>query len=273
MTPSDILGPPPQQSADVTSKHICYEQPLSKHIRLFLRYEQLMQRFEWSLGQNSPGAAHAAMVSLLDLYQHSMHVDLKAEALREIERLGKAVEAATETQTFSDECRTRITSLQSDGVATVNAIHGQLGAQLRNHHFFNLIRQRILMPGGINSFDLPLYHHWLTQPHEIRANLLKEWADGYFKFNSVVEQILTITRSIFRSESAIAEQGYFQQVLAPTDSSQLLQICISNETPFYPEVSSGRQRFSIRFFDPRDLSDRPGQSREDTPFEVRYCGI
>ena len=255
----------------MTSDHIRYEQPLSKPIRLFLRYEQLMQRFEWTLEQPSPGAAHGAMVALLDLYQHSMHVDLKAEALREIDRLGKRLE---DDDNGPDEaCLKKIAALQETGIGVVNGIHGQLGAQLRNHHFFNLIRQRILMPGGINSFDLPVYHHWLSQPHEERAALLRTWADAYFRYNEVVTQILQITRNNHRTETLTAEHGYFEQMLAPTDSVQLLQICVPATIPCYPEVSSGRQRFSIRFFDPKDLSERPGQTRDSIPFEVRFCGV
>ncbi len=249
----------------------CYEQPLSKPIRLFLRYEQLMERLEWTLELAAPGAAHAAMVALLDLYQHSMHVDLKAEALREIDRLSKQLEDNKEN--FADSCVEKIETLQADGIRQINAIHGQLGAQLRNHHFFNLIRQRILMPGGINSFDLPVYHFWLSQPHEERAALLREWADAYFRYHEVVEQILAITRNNHRTESFVAEQGYFEQMLAPTDSIQLLQICVPQAQNCYPEVSSGRQRFSIRFFDPKDLSERPGQTRDSVPFEIRFCGL
>ena len=256
----------------MSSEQIRYEQPLSKPIRLFLRYEQLMERFEWTLQQPAPAAAHGAMVALLDLYQHSMHVDLKAEALREIDRLGKRLEEGG-GDGLGEDCIDRITALQTEGVERVNGIHGQLGAQLRNHHFFNLIRQRILMPGGINSFDLPVYHHWLSQPPAQRAALLREWADAYSRYNEVVSQILAITRNNHRTEAIRAEQGYYEQMLAPTDSVQLLQICVPSNVHCYPEVSSGRQRFSIRFFDPKDLSERPGQTRETIPFEIRFCGI
>lgn len=230
-----------------------------------------MARFEWSLQQPAAGGAHSAMVTLLDLYQHSMHVDLKAEALREIERLGKALDDAGET--LEEACVTKIEALQSDGIQHIHAIHGQLGAQLRNHHFFNLIRQRILMPGGINSFDLPVYHHWLTQPYETRAALLKDWASAYFRYNDVVREILAIIRNNRRTDTLRAEHGYFEQILAPTDSVQLLQICVPHDLPCYPEVSSGRQRFSIRFFDPKNLSERPGQTRNNITFDIRFCGI
>jgi len=253
---------------------ICYEQPLSKPVRLFLRYEQLMERFDWSLHDPSASAAHAAMVALLDLYQHGMHVDLKAEALREIERLGKALEYPDERrERLGEECLQQLERLQTEGIQHINNIHGQLGAQLRNHHFFNLIRQRILMPGGINSFDLPVYHHWLSQPHETRAELLLHWAASYLEFNKVVKNILTLTRNNYRTENMKAEQGYFQQMIPPDESIQLLQLCLPDGVRCYPEVSSGKQRFSIRFFDPRDLTERPSQSRESISFEVRYCGI
>lgn len=240
-------------------------------MRLFLRYEQLMERFNWSLNDPSPSAAHAAMVALLDLYQHGMHVDLKAEALREIERLGKALEE--HPANLGEVCLNQLEALQAEGIKKVNGIHGQLGAQLRNHHFFNLIRQRILMPGGINSFDLPVYHHWLSQDHEKRVELLTDWAASYQDFNEVIGSILKLTRNSLRSETVTANQGYYQQMIPPEESVQLLQLCLSGKVNCYPEVSSGKQRFSIRFFDPRDLTERPSQTRNSIDFEVRFCGI
>ena len=253
------------------TSQICYEQPLTKPVRLFLRYEQLMERFNWSLTDPSPSAAHAAMVALLDLYQHGMHVDLKAEALREIERLGKALEEHPEK--LGEKCLEQLDLLQTNGIKQVNSIHGQLGAQLRNHHFFNLIRQRILMPGGINSFDLPVYHHWLSQDHEKRVELLIDWAASYQDFNEVISNILKLTRNSLRTEMVKAEQGYYQQMIPPEESVQLLQLCLRGEVNCYPEVSSGKQRFSIRFFDPRDLTERPSQTRHSIDFEVRFCGV
>lgn len=251
-----------------------YEQPLTKPVRLFLRFEQLINRFEVGVDGDTTTSSHIAMLALLDLYQHSMHVDIKAEVLREIDRLQQLItHPRNHILVLEPSDIAEIEAILKSGAEQTHAIAGQVGGRLRNHHFFNLIRQRITMPGGVNSFDLPIYHHWISQPPEDRKALLLRWAEPYYQLNTVISDLLIVLRGYYRTETLIAEQGFIQQPIESNDTCQMLRIGLPQEARYYPEVSSGRQRFSIRFFEPSDLSERPSQTRDDVTFEAMYCGI
>lgn len=245
-----------------------YEQPITKPARLFLRFEQLVQRFSVGANGNSSTESHIALLALLDLYQHGMHVDLKAEVLREIERL-----LASPQEGLPGDTKEEIRTTLEDGITATNQIHGQLGAKLKNHHFFNLIRQRMTMGGGVNSFDLPIYHLWTSKPAEERRVLLQDWAKPYLELNNVISSLLSTMRGHCSIEHHTAQQGFFQQVIPIENSCRLLRIGLPAGTQLYPEVSSGRQRFSVRFFEPADLSERPSQTKSNVDFEIMYCGL
>lgn len=250
---------------------ISFEQPLTKPIRLFLRFEQLVQRFCSGAQGHQSTDAHTALLALLDLYQHGMHVDLKAEVMREIER-SLAVLNKSDLE-IDIETAKRLKIQLKEGIETTNQIHGQLGSLLKNHHFFNLIRQRITMGGGVNSFDLPIYHLWTSKGFKERQALLEEWAAPYLQLNEVISSLLYVIRAQCIANEFCAEQGFFQQAIPINENWKLLQIVLPADSVYYPEVSSGPQRFSIRFFEPADLSKRPGQTSANVKFTMMHCGV
>lgn len=244
------------------SSEICYEYPLTKSMRQFLRFEQLVAQFQAGALRPLPADSYETLVTLCDIYQLTIHVDLKAEVLREIERLGKNLKLTGDDVGFN-----RL----NEEVSTVNTIRGQLGGHLKNHHFFNLVRQRTSMPGGMNPFDLPISHYWLEQPHEERKHDLDNWIQPYAQLNQAIGEILRLTRATAVRETEIAEEGFFQKTFTGPQEVQLLQVYTSHEKLIYPEVSSGRQRVSIRFFQINDLADRASQTHSDVEFEFQYC--
>lgn len=257
-----------------SSNAIYYEQPLTKPVRLFLRFEQLVERFRVGVSGHSSTESHIALLALLDLYQHGMHVDLKAEVLRELDRsLGVISSFDKASERYSPNQLLEVKLTLEQGIEATNRIHGQLGAQLKDHHFFNLIRQRITIGGGVNSFDLPIYHLWTVKQPEERLTLLEDWAKPYLDLNEVISSLLSVMRSHCTTREHLAEQGFFQQSIPANENWKLLRIVLPTETRHYPEVSAGRQRFSIRFFEPSDLSARPGQTQSNVRFKTMYCGL
>ncbi len=243
---------------------IRYEFPLTKPFRLFLRFEQLMAQFDAYVQQDSQPDTLAAVITLSDIYQLTMHVDLKSEVLRESERQANILRARGipehELAVF-DECQ-----------EIANGMTGQLGSHLKNHYLFNLIRQRLAMPGGINPFDLPVTHYWFNQPFDDRQKVLLRWILPYFQINKAITRLLAKIRDLGKPEDNIARQGYFQYNLPPSNNYQLLQIEVPARLKSYPEISSGRQRISLRFFDLQDPSQRAGQTSDDVEFRLCLCG-
>lgn len=70
---------------------IGYEQPLNEKIRLFMRLELLMGRFQYHISTDpKPEDTVAALHLLLDLYNLSARLDVKSEILKEIDRMGQS---------------------------------------------------------------------------------------------------------------------------------------------------------------------------------------
>ncbi len=243
---------------------IRYEFPLTKPIRLFLRFEQLMSQFDDYVQQDSQSATLSAVITLCDIYQLTMHVDLKGEVLREADRLKTRLGEKGAPNTDIDAC--------NECQKIAEEMPGQLGSHLKNHYLFNLIRQRLAMPGGINPFDLPATHYWFNQDFDDRQKVLLRWIAPYFQINKSISALLKKNRAICETTSEHAKQGFFQYNLPPGGEYQLLQIYLARDLKCYPEISSGRQRVSIRFFDLDDPAQRASQAEQDIDFELHLCG-
>ncbi len=247
---------------------LCYEHPFSRSMRVFVRFEQLVAQFNTLLDGDSALAHQTALLTLSELFQLASHLDLKAEVFREADHLRQSWDHAPPME----DLPALRAALEAE-VARVGELRGQLNAHLKNHAFFTAVRQRATMPGGINSFDLPVYHYWLHQPADQRRAELAEWIAPYRQLYRAVAQILTVVRACCRSEECTAEQGYFAKVFQNGGTPQLLQVHVAPDLPCYPEVSAGKQRCIIRFFEPTTLRDRPGQTGRDVPFRLVYCGL
>ena len=249
------------------SEPICYEFPLTKTMRLFLRFEQLMAQFDACAQEESYSGSLAALTTLADIYQLTMHIDLKSEVIRQADRM--ALQTITSADTSLQQ---QLTETQTECTQLIQDIPGQLGNHLKNHYFFNLIRQRLSMPGGVSAFDLPLSHFWLNRPHRERQQLLVRWTLPYFQINKAISQLLKNTRAMATEAAQTATDGYFLQNLKPENGLQILQVLVDDQILSYPEISSGRQRITIRFFDLADPAQRSTQAQRDIEFKIRYCG-
>lgn len=248
------------------SNLICYEFPLTKTMRLFLRFEQLMAQFDTCAQEKSHSGTLGALTTLSDIYQLTMHIDLKAEILREADRMIIHAPASVD-----DAMQKKLAKTRTECAEIIKKVNGPLGQHLKNHYLFNLIRQRLSMPGGINPFDLPVSHFWLNQPHKERQQLLVRWIMPYFQINKAISKLLANTRSLATEDTSVATQGYFQKNLDAGNQFQILQILVDGKLHSYPEISSGRQRITLRFFDLIDPAERSNQTQQDVPFKIRYC--
>jgi len=51
----------------------------------------------------------------------------------------------------------------------------RLGQALKDDRFITAIRQRLMIPGGCCSFDLPSFYLWLEQLQEKRDRQVQNW--------------------------------------------------------------------------------------------------
>ena len=148
-----------------------------------------------------------------------------------------------------------------------------LGQQLRDNDFLCGIRQRSSIPGGTCDFDLPSYHFWLQHvDFATRKQQLIEWSGQLSHvYNAVVTTLHLIRKSTVFSP-ATSVSGFYHHNLDSNQPNQLIRIQIPSEANYFPEISAGKHRFTVRFMH-FDIDNRPQQADEEIKFSLSCCSI
>lgn len=254
---------------------ISYEQPLNEKIRLFMRLELLMARFQYHLSNEpQPENTVAALHLLLDLYNLSARLDLKSDILKEIDRMGQSARLLLRAEDADVAQLDAVLEKLNHHSDVLYHQRGQLGQHLKNHVFFNNLRQRSSLPGGINGFDIPLFHYWQDQPVHVRLEDLQEWGAPYVAANAAVCDILNVIREFGERREETSKDGFFQATLHETRKPfQLMRVELSHTLDCYPEISAGKQRFTLRFVNADMMADRGKQIKKDIQFTLVLCNF
>lgn len=255
------------------SRTLTYEQPLNERIRSFLRLEFLFQEVAHFLRGASPWHSHATLSGLIEIQDLLGRSDLKTEVLKELER-HTANLARLEQNPGVD--RDRLAAILDELDSLIDRLHAHtqpLGQELRNNEFLNSLRQRTTIPGGTCGFDLPGYHYWLHQSSEARIKDLADWAGSFDLLQQSIELILRLIRESATARRVSADEGFFQQTLDSSNPCQLLRVSVPAEADYYPEISGGKHRFSIRFWRQAAPQERAVQVRDDIEFWLSCCAI
>jgi cell division protein ZapD len=255
------------------SDTIIFEQPLNERIRTFLRLEFLFKRVDSALtglSEMDHRDALDAMLNMLSVFERS---DLKQELMKEIERLITNL-SALENAPGVD--RGALDALLADLDQSLDALHVQktgIGQTLRENDFLYGIRQRSSIPGGTCEFDLPAYHFWLqhTAP-EVRTEQCFAWLKEFQSVRDAVEMSLRLIRGSVGFRDETAEDGFFQRSLDTNQPYQLIRVQIPSSVSYFPEVSGGKHRFTVRFME-FDIKQRPQQTHEAVPFRLSCCAM
>ena len=152
-------------------------------------------------------------------------------------------------------------------------LDGKLGEHLKRNDFLIGIKQRTSIPGGSCDFDLPQLRFWLNQSHERRSSDLKNWAAPYLELDHVIELLLKTLRDSASARTVVAENGFYQKPLDTRQSTQLLRISIPADATFYPEISAGKHRYSVRFMRLNPGDAPPTQVKENIEFQLLRCSL
>ena len=252
---------------------IIYEQPLSERIRTFLRIEFLFHRARYLLGQESPWASRLTFEVIIDVMAVLSRADLKKEIIKELERHSATLFAFSRNPNVAQE---RLQEVRGEVDSMLQALHGYEtapGHELRHNELLNAVRQRSSIPAGTCDFDLPAFHYWLEQPASQRLRDLREWISTFDVFETSIGICLRIVRQSAAPTREVASGGFFQRNLGSTMPYQMIRVAVDREFALYPEISAGRQRFTIRFLRPGGTTSRPSQTQEDVGFNLLCCVI
>jgi cell division protein ZapD len=209
---------------------------------------------------------------LLDTVNLLGRSDLKTEMIKELERhstsLGRMAQSPGVDPT---RLNTLLTELHEMHQAFVQQ-KGQVAAHLRSNEFFSSIMQRSAIPGGTCSFDLPGYHHWLNLPDQQRKDSLEGWLDAFALYSRAVNMILHLTRNSSTPTNEQAVDGFFTHSLDGSMPVQLIRVAVAPADPYFPEISGGKHRFTVRFMRIEE-NGHPRKVEQDINFELTCCTI
>lgn len=252
------------------SRQLTFEHPLNERIRTFLRLEHLFEKIAHFLPEEDPMATRAAVAGLMDIVAIIARADIKTELLKELDRNSATLNRIRRQPGVDLETLGAILDDLQRAAAGLHALTGPLGQSVREDEFLKSVAQRSAIPGGTCSFDLPQYHHWLTQPAELRQYQLNEWMKGLQPVSGAISLALSLARTSASPREVIAASGFFQEALDAQAPAQLVRVTLNNSQPLYPEISGHKNRFSIRFMSCGRV-ERPTQYRDDVPFTLTCC--
>ena len=250
-----------------------YEQPLNERMRSFLRLEYLFKQCDTTLSGTSSWDNRASLNTLFDINNLLSRSDLKTEILKELERhidnLTQLMENPKVDHQRLDHILLALDSLSSK----IFSNNTPFGHELKQNEFLNAIRQRANVPGGTCEMDIPMFHHWLLQTDEKRSQDLNRWMSGFTNLRQAVDLVLRLIRDSTTPKTAMAEDGFFQRNLDPANPCQILRISLPQDSVFYPEISAGKHRFTVRFMAQVSEQERPKQVKHNVEFELACCLI
>ncbi|MFV2032752.1 MAG: cell division protein ZapD [Gammaproteobacteria bacterium] len=250
-----------------------FEQPLNERIRMCLRVETLMRRYHYFTGLKGDWSAYSALLGILEITSLLERGDLKQELMKELERQYGALKSLASKDGVDKTKLELVLSKQKNALDRIHQLGGKLGIHLKRIDFLLAIKQRTSIPGGSCDFDLPQLRYWLNQTHAQKLSDLKRWAAPYLELEAVIELILSVIRDSGTPKQVIAEKGFFQQSLDRQHSNQLLRIAIPAGKAYYPEISAGKHRYSVRFLTSKSVDEVPSQVKDDVPFLLSRCSL
>ena len=252
---------------------VVYEQPLSERLRTFLRLEFLFQRARHLLGQEASWASRLTFEAIIDVMAMLSRTDLKKELIKELERHSVTLEALGSNPNVDQE---RLGTTRGKIRSTLGNLHEYdtaPGHELRHSELLGAVRQRSSIPAGACDFDLPAFHHWLERPAPRRLDDLRGWLSTFGVFEVSIELCLRLVRESAIATREVAESGFFQRNLGSSTPCQMIRVSLPRDLALYPEISAGKQRFTVRFLRPGDHTSRPSQTDEDIDFVLLCCVI
>jgi cell division protein ZapD len=250
---------------------IIFEQPLNERMRNFLRLEHLFDLIEFRLEDTHEWNCRSILESLLEINDLLSRSDLKAELIKELER-HSSILVLLKNNPAVDE--SRLNSINNEICSLLKLLRDksyQPGALLKNDEVVTSFKQRISIPGGTCNFDLPRFHYWLNQPDTNRKQDIKKWSADLDPIKRSIYMALDMVRNSTHPAKEKAETGFYQKPIESNLSCQMIRVFLPSASLYYPEISGGKQRFTVRFMEQTSTEARPVQTKNDVDFELHCC--
>ena len=250
-----------------------YEQPLNERARSCLRLEHLFAALSKGCEGDSEWDSREALCAMIEIGDLLSRTDIKGELIKELERVHAKLKSLSTNPAVDKQALESAIAEVSPLLGTLKQSSCQPGATLRNDELVSQFKQRVTIPGGTCSFDLPAFHFWLQQNINIRTEALRHWSDDLQIVSTSVDHILSFIRGSTPSSSVSGIKGFYQSRIETNYECQLIRITLANDRGVFPEISGGKHRFTVRFMSQTETFNRPEQVEQDIEFNLQCCGL
>ncbi|MGE0373724.1 MAG: cell division protein ZapD, partial [Gammaproteobacteria bacterium] len=263
----------PQQSIQAklfpaAEKFTVYEQPLNERMRMLLRLEALFESVGEALERGGPLDARGALAGMIEMSDQLSRVDIKGELIKEIERHAATLNALRLNPGVNQKALEATLGRLEPLLTLLKSNACQPGARLRQSELVTQFKQRLAIPGGTCSFDIPGLHYWLHRDPIQRDAQLQDWMRDMRIIEDAIQTVLRLTRESALPRRLMAGGGFYSQQLDGNAPCQLVRVTVDEESDCYPEISGGKHRFSVRFLRHSDPNARPQLVQEDIWFDL-----
>ena len=255
-----------------SSDEVVYELPLNEKFRTLIRLEALLKEIAHHLEGESYWDSRSAMNMFVAVMNIFSRPEIKTDLLKELDRINAVVSKYATCELPNIDYIQAVQNQLNTVARDLRNVEGQLGQGLKHNEFVMSIRQRDSIPGGALEMDVPAYGHWLNKNIESRCQDIRNWLGCYSHAQKALELILKLTRNSGIVNDVATKGGLYQHSLDVGACNQLVRVIIPKNAFYFPEISGGRQRFTVRFLKPSGV-DRPIQIEQDMPFKLICCAL
>ncbi len=238
-----------------------YDFPLNEKSRTYLRLESLFSQIRDNLESDQSWAHIAFFKGLFDLQEQLERGDLRADLIKDLERLGQRL---SHWASLPDVDLEQIQRMQQESTQLSRSLLNapRPGARLKEDRLLGSIRQRFSIPGGLCAFDVPQLHHWLATPAVARHQQMQQWLSDITLLMNAISLLLRLWRESGNFSDQVATNGFFQDT---AEGAELIRIRLPNGQACYPTLSGHKNRFALRFLPTTE------QQIGDVPFQLACC--
>jgi len=236
-----------------------------------MRLDLLFDQLSYFARAKNPWDNTNAVNVLNDILEFTNRTDIKSEVIKELERQQNHIQGLLNQPGINEK---KSLKLIEDYKSLINELHnisGSIGHHLHQNIILNAAKQKSILPGSSGNFDSPLYIQWINQNSASRNEQLAEWLSPFEALNSAIKLALKTIRDSGDNIEKMADSGFYQDNLELDRPYQMIRVAIPKTATFFPEISAGKHRFSIRFLQAKDFSSNPEQCDDDIQFILCNC--
>lgn len=253
------------------STNIAYEHPMNERIRSLLRIEHFYNIIENSLQEDSEQNCRLILEALLNISDLLIRSDIKNEIIKELKRQQDIFNILKNNNDVDAERLNIISNIISERLKSLQDQSYNPGEIIKNNELVRIFSQRIRIPGGTCNFDLPRLHHWFRQSEFKRRQDLIDWSSDLMPIKESAYIILENIRRSIHPTYESAESGFYHKQIGANVPCQLIQVIMNSTSPYYPDISGVKHRFTIRFMEGLNSNLKQMQTDSVVEFQLHCC--